>query len=162
MTMTNIESTTWLDRLPTEIIFETFNYLSSNDIIYTFFFFSERFNNLLLQNQHYFTYLELSTTISDFWRNILLSIDSQTESLNLNTIDLSFPLSLCPNLKSLIVSFPYGLTNENLKLIFESNQFNNLHSLKIKQNEICSHSLHNKYFTDENDILKKFLIIKIH
>ncbi len=44
---TSIESSTWLDDLPTEIIFLIFNYLSNNDIIYTFFFLSQRFNNFL-------------------------------------------------------------------------------------------------------------------
>jgi hypothetical protein len=62
MSMLNIESTTWFDHLPIEIIFMIFNYLSNNDIVYTFFFFSQRLNNLVLQNQHYFTYLELPIT----------------------------------------------------------------------------------------------------
>ena len=71
--MRNIESTTWLDLLPTEIIFIIFDYLSHNDIIYTFFFFNQRFNNLLLQNQRYLNYLELPTTNLNTWKNILIN-----------------------------------------------------------------------------------------
>ncbi len=51
--MINNESTTWLDHFPVEIIFMIFDYLSHNEIIYSFFHFNQRFNNLLLQNQRY-------------------------------------------------------------------------------------------------------------
>ncbi len=46
-TTISIETDTWLDYLPAEIIFQIFNYLSTNDIIYTFFCFNQRFNNIL-------------------------------------------------------------------------------------------------------------------
>jgi hypothetical protein len=97
MTAINIESTIWLDHLPTEIIFEIFDYLSSNDIIHTFFFLNKRFNNLLLQNhRRYLTYSELPTTNVNIWENILLKIGSQIKCLNINTYDLSFSF-LCIN-----------------------------------------------------------------
>jgi len=44
---TSIELTTWFDRLPTEIIFLIFEYLSTNDILYTFLDFNQRLDNLL-------------------------------------------------------------------------------------------------------------------
>jgi hypothetical protein len=112
---TNIESTAWFDSLPTEIIFIIFDYLSSNDIIYTFFFFNQRFNNLLLKNQRYLTYLEFPTTNLKIWEKILSMIGSQIECLNINTIHLSFPLSYFSNLKSIIISSPFGLPDEELK-----------------------------------------------
>ena len=58
----NITLPTYFDKFPTEIIFMIFDYLSSNDIIYTFFYFSQRLNNLLLKNQEYLNYLEFPTT----------------------------------------------------------------------------------------------------
>ncbi len=112
MDTTNIESTTWLDLLPTESIFIIFNYLSNNDIIYTFLHFNQRFNNLLLQNQCYFNYLELPATNLTTWKNILSMIGSQIECLNITTNYLSFLLRYFPNLKSIIISSPYVLPDE--------------------------------------------------
>jgi hypothetical protein len=120
MSKTKIESTTFFDLLPTEIIFTIFDYLSNNDIIYTFFFFNQRFNNLLLQNQRYLTYVELPTTNLKTWENILSIIGSQIHCLNINTIDLSFSLTHFSNLKSLIISSPFGLPDNELKSIIES------------------------------------------
>jgi hypothetical protein len=84
MATTNIESTTLFDLLPTEIIFLIFDYLSNNDIIYIFFFFNQRFNNLLLENQSYLNYFEFPTTDLNTWEKILLKIRSQIECLNIN------------------------------------------------------------------------------
>jgi hypothetical protein len=63
MTTINIELKTCFNRLLTEIIFIIFDYLSNNDIIYTFFFFSQRLNNLLLQNQTLFKSSRLTNNI---------------------------------------------------------------------------------------------------
>ena len=41
------ENVTWLDQLPIEIIFDIFEYLRSNDIIFTFFDFNQRFQDLV-------------------------------------------------------------------------------------------------------------------
>jgi hypothetical protein len=142
MSKTNIESTTLLDLLPTEIIFTIFDYLSSNDIIYTFFFFNQRFKNLLLQNQDYLNYLELPTTNLKIWENILSIIGSQIDCLNINTIDLSFPLRYFSNLKSLIISSSFGLPDEELKSIIESKQFQKLESFKIKDEKIFSNQVY--------------------
>jgi hypothetical protein len=116
---TSIEFKTSFNCLPTEIIFLIFDYLSSNDIIYTFFFLTQRLNNVLLQNQRYLKYFELPTTNLDTWEIILSIIGSQIKCLNLTTISLSFPLRYFPNLKSLIISSPYGLPEEKLKYIIE-------------------------------------------
>ena len=51
-TSISIESHTWFDRLPTEIIY----------LRMILFFFSQRFNNLLLKNQRYLNYFEFPTT----------------------------------------------------------------------------------------------------
>jgi hypothetical protein len=117
------QSTIWLDRLPTEIILTIFDYLSSNDIIYTFYFLSDRLNNILLQNQRYLNYLELPTTNIYTWTKILSIIASQIQSLNIKTIYLSFPLKYFSNLKSIIISSSYGFPDEELKAIFQSKQF---------------------------------------
>ncbi|CAF1024556.1 unnamed protein product [Adineta steineri] len=119
-TTTSIESTTWFDRLPTEIIFTIFDYLSKKDIIYTFLFFSQRLNNLLLRNQHYINHLQLPTKNFDTWKNILSVIGPRIESLDITSIDLSIPLEYFLNLKSIIISTPYGLPNDQMKLIFEN------------------------------------------
>jgi hypothetical protein len=146
MSTMNIESTTWFDRLPTEIIFLIFDYLSNNDIIYTFFFFSQRFNHILLQNEHYFNYLQLPTTNFDIWEKILRVIGSQVESLNINTTDLTFLWENFSNLKSIIISSPYNLAEEQAQSIINSKHFNNLHTFRIKENELFSHHLDNQYY----------------
>jgi hypothetical protein len=122
MATTDIQPT-WFDRFPTEIIYLIFDYLSNNDILYTFFFLNQRFNNLILQNQRYLTYLELPSTDLEIWKRILSVIDSQIECLNITTNDFSSSLEYFPNLRSLIISFPYGFTNDEWILIVESEQF---------------------------------------
>jgi hypothetical protein len=61
------------------IIFFVFDYLSNNDILYTFFDFSQRLNNLLLQNQRYRTYFEFPTINLNKWRRIVPLISSRIE-----------------------------------------------------------------------------------
>jgi hypothetical protein len=139
-TTASIQSTTWFDRLPTEIIFTIFDYLLNKDIIYTFFSFTERLNNLLLQNPRYMNHLQLPTKNLDTWKNILSVTKSRIESLNITSIDLLFSLEYFSNLKSIIISTLYGFPNDQMKLIFESKIFTQLHSFKIKENLI--------YFTE--------------
>jgi hypothetical protein len=158
MDTTNIKSTTWFDYFPTEIIFMIFDYLSSNDIIYTFFFFSQRLNNLLLENKRYFNYLVLPSANLNTWKNIVSVIGPQIEFLNINSTDISFPLSYFSNLKSLIISSPRGFPDEELKSIFESNQFQNLDLFQIQPIKVSAtngnnYRLHRSIFQDY--ILKK-------
>lgn len=127
-----MKSPTWLDRLPTEIIFLIFDYLSNNDIIYTFFFFSERLNDVLLDSERYLIHLELPRANLNTWKKILSFISPQVKSLNVKSVDLSFPLTYFTNLKTLIISSPLGFANEELKSIFESDIFKNLRSFQIQ------------------------------
>jgi hypothetical protein len=155
MSVISIKSATWFDRLPAEIIFMIFNYLSSNDIIDIFFHLSQRLKNILLQNPHYFNYLELPTTDLNIWERILSIIGSQIQCLKINTLYLSIPLTYFSNLKSLIISSPYGLSNKEMKLILKSNQFKCLHSFKVKQSQLCSEESSNDFSTNEDYILNK-------
>jgi hypothetical protein len=155
MSVISIKSATWFDRLPAEIIFMIFNYLSSNVIIYIFFHLSQRLKNILLQNPHYFNYLELPTTDLNTWERILSIIGSQIQCLKINTLYLSIPLTYFSNLKSLIISSPYGLSNKEMKLILKSNQFKCLHSFKVKQSQLCSEESSNDFSTNEDYILNK-------
>jgi hypothetical protein len=71
-----------------------------------FFYFNQRFNNLLLENEHYLNYYQFPTRDLNTWENILLIIGSQIECLFLNVNYLSFPLKYFSNLKSIIISSP--------------------------------------------------------
>ncbi|CAF4105920.1 unnamed protein product, partial [Rotaria sordida] len=155
MSMKNIPLRTLFDRLPTEIIFHIFDYLSNNDIIYALFYFSQRLNNLLLQSQCYLKYLNLPTTNLNIWKNIFLDIGSQIESININTNDLSFSLIYFPNLKSILISSPFGLPSKQLKLILESDQFPKLHSFKLKENKYLNYDnnyIYRKVFNRKNSL----------
>ncbi|CAF3927456.1 unnamed protein product [Adineta steineri] len=155
MSNRDIESTTWFDHFPTEIIFHIFDYLSTNDIIYTFFDFNQRLNTLLLQNQSYFKYFELPTTNINFWKTILSIIGSKIECLYISTINLRFSLSYFSNLKSIIISSSHGFPNEELNAIIDSEQFNNLHSFKIKQEKIFLDITYYDFPLNQNDLLNK-------
>ena len=140
------------DYFPNEIIFMIFDYLSFNDIIYAFFNLNQRLNNLLLYNQRY---LELPAVYSNIWERIFSEIGSQIECLHIKTIHFSFPLKYFSNLKSLIISTAFGCPDEELKLIVESEQFNNLHSFILKENEIYFDLLYHHDPGDQPDILKR-------
>ncbi|CAF0816779.1 unnamed protein product [Adineta steineri] len=154
-TAASIQSTTWFDRLPTEIIFTIFDYLSNKDIIYTFLFFSQRLNNLLLRNQHYINHLQLPTKNFDTWKHILSVIGSRIESLDITSIDLPSSLEYFPNLKSIIISTPYGLPNDQMKLIFESKSFAQLDSFKVKENLIYPTQSFLSRSINQDNVLRK-------
>ena len=65
-------------------------------------------------------------------QNILSIIGSRIECLNISTIDSSSSLRYFQNLKNIIISTFVSLSDKQIKLIFESNQFKTLHTLKIK------------------------------
>ncbi|CAF0986977.1 unnamed protein product [Rotaria sp. Silwood1] len=161
--MNNNNSITRFDRLATEIILDIFDYLSCNDIIYTFFYFNQRLNSILLHYRHCSNNFKSSITHFNFWQNYLPFIGSQIQCLTINTIDLSFPLNLFPNLKSIIISSPVPIDYEQIGCISESEQFNHLTSFKIKNkisNKVMSYeyskqyerSLLKKIFSDENSL----------
>lgn len=141
---------TWFDKFPNEIIFEIFDYLSFNDIIYTFYYFNQRLQNLLLENQCYFSYFEIPLiTNKDFWNNILPILGLQIQRLNIKSNDIPMSINLFPNLKSLILSSSCGVPKENFKLIINNDQFKKLLSFKIKQDlvyctRVCNY-LYNPY-----------------
>jgi hypothetical protein len=122
-------------QLPTEILFEIFDCLSCNDIFYALFYFNQRFNSILLEDQRYSTNFQSPITNFKFWQNILPIIRTQIQYLTLTTIDFCSSLDLFPNLKSVIISFPIPIYYEGLTLILKSEQFKKLNSFKI-QNEI--------------------------
>jgi hypothetical protein len=143
------------DQLATEIFFEIFEYLSCNDIIYTFFYLNQRFNSILLQHDRFLNHFTTSTHHLSFWQTILPIISSRIECLVLTTPDFSFSLDLFPNLKSLIISSSLPISSVQLILILESKQFQKLNSLKIKGeiiNESDAHVLllEEKIFSNEN------------
>ncbi|CAF3948599.1 unnamed protein product [Adineta steineri] len=153
--LSNINSITWLDRFPIEIIFEIFDYLSNNDIIYTFFSFNKQFNNILIRHRRYFTNLELPSTNFDTWEPILSYLGSKIESLIISTIDFSFPLIYFSNLKSIIIPSTYGLPKEQLKYLLDCDQFNNLHTFKLKQKKLFCDQFYYFDLIDQNYLFKK-------
>jgi len=122
---------TSIEDLPVDILFCIFDYLSKNDIIYTFLFLNQRFNNILFQNQRNFSYFELPKTNFSSWKNILSQYGRQIKTLNITSVDTSFPLTYFPNLKSLIISSPYGIPDEEFQNIIDSNLFSRLHSFQL-------------------------------
>jgi hypothetical protein len=83
-------------------------------------------------------------------------IGSQIECLNIKRTYLSFSLEYFPNLKSIIISSPFGLPDEELKSIVKSDQFQNLHSFKIKENKAQRFNEDsNNLLTYEYNIFKK-------
>jgi hypothetical protein len=148
-------TTTSFDHLPTEIVYLIFDYLSNNDILYTFFFFNQRFNSLILENQRYLSYLELPSTDLEMWKRIISVIDSQIECLNIMTNDFSSSLESFPNLRSLVISFPHGLSNEEWKLIIEREQFRNLKSFKIVEDKLFFDDFSNVNFPEQDNLFEK-------
>jgi len=69
------ESHTWLDRFPIEIIFNIFDYLSTKDILFSFFYFNQRFQNVLMQKQHFLRSLELPTSKLYFGHTFYIILD---------------------------------------------------------------------------------------
>src|SRR5437868_843393 len=82
-------------------------------------------------------------------------IGSEIELLNINSIDLSISLTYFRNLKSIIISSPNIYAKEQLKQIFESEYFIQLHSFKIQENKIYFNRLLHDYSIDHDDLLEK-------
>jgi hypothetical protein len=130
-----MDSSTLFDRIPTEILFEIFEYLSCTDILYAFFDYNQRLNSILLQHKQYSSTLESPTADFYVWDNILLNIGSHIQHLRITTVDFDFSLKLFSNLKYLIISSPFPVNYERLYSLFESQQFHQLIFFKI-QSEI--------------------------
>ncbi len=87
----NMSGKNSFDQLATEILFEIFDYLSYNDIIYTFLHLNQRFNSISLQYLRFLNHFTTPTRHFSFWQTILPIISSKIEYLTITTID--FPIS---------------------------------------------------------------------
>lgn len=149
------------DQLSTEIIFEIFDYLISNDIIYTFFNLNQRLNCIILKYPYIINNFQLPINNIHYWTNLFPTIQLSIQCLIIKTIDISFSLDLFLNLKTLIISSSFPICCEQFKFIFEYKNFNKLINFKIKneifQNDKSSYNykifrqnLFEKIFSDEN------------
>jgi hypothetical protein len=145
------------DQLTTEILFEIFDYLSYNDIIYAFFYLNQRFYSILLQYHRFLNHCTTPTRHFSFWQTILPIISSQIECLTITTPDFSFSLDLFPNLKSLIISSSLPIHYDQLTPILESEQFKKLNLFKIKSEIVSKNDAYQqlpfqKIFSNENSL----------
>lgn len=129
--MMNNPSVTSFYQLATETILDIFEYLSSNDIIYAFFDFNQRFNSIILEYQHVLKRFETPTRNLNFWQNILPIIGSNIEQLIITTINFT-SLNLFSNLKSVIICSRFEIDPDQLNSILQNKQLDKLNSLKIK------------------------------
>lgn len=151
MSNQNVSSIASFDDLPNELIFEIFKYLSYNDIIYTFFNCNKRINTILRQTNS-FTYFEVLPTSFSSQSNLLTE---NVQAIKLTTDMISVSLTLFPNLKSIAVH-PFDNTpEEHIEAIFASQQFENIHSLSIKSNEMLLPPTCPVRLDIQNFILKK-------
>ncbi|CAF0947087.1 unnamed protein product [Adineta steineri] len=124
-------SLTLFDHLPTEIVFEIFDYLSSNDILYGFLNLNQKYNCILLEHYADLNKFEISIKNSCFLQSILPIIQSRVEYLTITDINSCFSLDLFPNLKSVIISTAFPIYTDEITSITTSNQFRKLTTLKI-------------------------------
>jgi hypothetical protein len=133
--MTEKNSLTFFDQLATEILFEIFDYLSCNDILYSFFYFNQRLNSIILKNQRYLNQFETPRTNFSFWERILPIIKSEIKYLTITTTDFRISLDLFSNLQSLIISLPLPVYYDEFISILENEQFKKLTIFKIRNDE---------------------------
>ncbi|CAF0995506.1 unnamed protein product [Adineta steineri] len=146
-------SLTWFIRFPTEIIYEIFDYLSSNDILYTFFYYNKRLNNLIIHDQHHINYFELPSSNSKFWQTILFTIESKIQTLIISTLPSSISLNNFSNLSSIIINSSFALTFAQFESILNNKQFHKLISFKIlNQHSINTNFLLTKIFNKQNSL----------
>ncbi|CAF0809313.1 unnamed protein product [Adineta steineri] len=146
-------SLTWFNRFPTEIIYEIFDYLSSNDILYTFFYYNKRLNNLILHDQHHINYFELPSSNTKFWQTILFTIESKVQTLIISTLPSCISLNNFSNLTSIIVNSSFALTFAQFESILNNKQFHKLISFKIlNQHSINTNFLLTKIFNKQNSL----------
>ena len=137
--------TTAFDQMPIEILFEIFDYLSCNDIIYAFFFINQRFHSMLLQHDRFLSHFTTPTCHLSFWQNLFPIQSPRIECLIITISDFHFSLDFFPNLKSVVISSPLPIDYDQLTLMLESKQFKKLTSLKIK-NELKRNDNRNESF----------------
>ena len=128
--MTNFQQTDGekysFDSCLDQLMIEIFDYLSNNDVIYAFFVFNVRLNRFLLENSNYF---EMPTKDLKQW--ILSVMGSYISIFHINSMNCAFPLTYFPNIKSIVISSTFGLSNKQLQSIIESEQFYEIRSLTL-------------------------------
>ena len=125
---------TMFDQLSTEIFLEIFDYLSSNEILYTFFDLNERFRAILHQYQRCISHLETPKDNFYFWERIFMVLSEQIQCLTISTGSFNFSLNIFPNLKSVIISSSCSLNYQRLYFLLKSKQFTKLESFGIQRN----------------------------
>ena len=140
------------DQLATEIIFEIFDYLSFDNIIYAFFHLNQQLNSMLFQYYQYSKRVTTPTYYFSLWKPILPMISSHIQCLTITIPNFNFSLDLFPNLKSLIISSSLPIYYDQLTAMLTSEQFKKLTSLKIKS------QLANKNDDDKTRAFYKVLI----
>ena len=134
------------DVLPNEILLHIFDYLTSNEIIYSFIDCNQRLQHLLLTQRYHF---KLPRTNLNFWNKTLPIIGRQIQTLVINTDHLTVPLDFFSNLTSMIISSPYVLPDGQLQSILNHQCFQQLHTLKIKNIILSKPSFDRDTLTDE-------------
>ncbi|CAF1113601.1 unnamed protein product [Adineta ricciae] len=135
--MSEKTSLTLLDHLPTEILFDIFDYLSCNDILYGFYNLNEKFNRILLEHYPHLNSLETPNNDFNFWQTILPIIQLRVEHVTITSIDSGLTLNAFPNLKSLVISTAVPIYSDELKPIIEDEKIRQLTTLKLRS-EILS------------------------
>ncbi|CAF3893307.1 unnamed protein product [Adineta steineri] len=123
---------TCFERLSTELILEIFNYLSSNDLIYSFHYLNKRFSDILFHYDRLINNFQIPTNNLNFSNDIFQLIAPKIQYLTLTTNDLNIPWNFLSNLKSLTISSSIPLNCHHFNSILNSEQFHNLESYKIK------------------------------
>lgn len=154
---TSTKSTIWFDHLPTEIFVLIFEYLSTNDILYTFFHLNDRLKNFLIENHSYSTYFQFPKSNLNFWRKIIPLISSRIECLHVDTIYFPFSLNSFSNIKSIIICSSHGFADEELKSILINEHFQRLETFRMLSTDRSSTCYDNNhiYLNDHYQILNE-------
>ncbi|UJR38605.1 hypothetical protein I4U23_031270 [Adineta vaga] len=146
------------EELSTEIYYEIFDYLSSNDIISTFFDLNQRFNRIIMNYSRYLHHFITPIKNLSFWKRILPEINSQIQCLTITQINSYFSLNLFPNIQCLILSCPLPIYDDEFDLIIKINYFsqsNESNEIIAKKRDII-HSNHitsfSRIFNLENSL----------
>lgn len=133
MSIEEMASRSCFHDFPNEILYEIFDYLSNNDLVFGLFNINERMNELILNNRRYLSYFCYSSMDLNKWINVFEKISSRIECLNVLSDDLFYSLNDFSNFRSLILCSIYGFIPEELSLMINSNQFKYLKTFQIRK-----------------------------
>ncbi|CAF1104215.1 unnamed protein product [Adineta ricciae] len=133
------------ENLPSEILLNILDYLSTNEIIYAFLCLKSQFRRFLFEHERYLNNYEISIVNYGFYEKILPIFTLRVRSLTIPTTDLSFSLDILPNLRTVIISSPFGLSDQSLQRLLSSKQFQSLRVFKIQSE---------KYLKSRSSILR--------